>query len=241
MFQSSTKRRTIVIASIVIVVLVISLAASLIAFYHQPSTVKQSPSKLEVTVSLNQPSVIQGSNLQGEVNVTTIGNAENVTLSSDVGSSGINCTFEPSWGTSNFTSTLFMSMPDSTPTGNYTITVTALGVGQEENASCVFSVLSANVTVSGRASVNKMGSIVRQIKFVDETTNATNTFSFPTNPAAYNNNVYSVNLENEHTYYVTIDYFWGNGEIEFPATYYAGDFHVYALAGNNTITLNVGN
>ncbi len=85
-----------------------------------------------------------------------------------------------------------------------------------------------------------MGNIVRQIKFADEKTNATSTFTFSTNPSAYNNNVYSVNLENEHTYYVTIDYFWGNDGIEFPATYYAGDFHVYTPAGNRTINLNIG-
>ena len=100
-------------------------------------------------MSLNQTNVIQGNNLQAQVNVTTNGTPENIALSSNTGSSGINCTFEPSWVTSNFTSTLTMSVPDSTPTGNYTITVTALGGGQEENASCVVSVLSANVTVSG--------------------------------------------------------------------------------------------
>ncbi len=191
MTQTSTKGRNILIVAVIVVVLVVAAIAFLIVFY-QPSNANKQVTKLSVNVSINQTEVIQGNNLQAEVNVTTVGNPENITLG-DI-PNGFQFNFEPELGTSNFTSLLTMSIPVSTPTSNYSVIMTAAGRGMVQNASCVVSVLSANVTVSGRAFVNKMGSIVRQIKFTDEKTNVTSIFSFPTNPAAYQDNVYSVSL-----------------------------------------------
>jgi hypothetical protein len=100
--QTSTKRRNIIIVSIIIVVLVVSSIAILVELHYQLSTAKPATSKLDVTVSLNQTNVIQGNNLQAEVNVTSKGNPENITLSAYVGLSGIRCSFDPAVGTSNF-------------------------------------------------------------------------------------------------------------------------------------------
>jgi hypothetical protein len=107
MAHTSTKRRSIIIAFIVIVVLVISSIIALIE-YNQLTT-----TRINLSLSTNQTNVIQGSNSQIQVYVTSIGNAENVTLSSNVGLSSINCTFEPAFGESNFTSTLTYAVPDS--------------------------------------------------------------------------------------------------------------------------------
>jgi type II secretory pathway pseudopilin PulG len=114
MVQTSTRRRNLMVVTVIIVVLVV---ASLIVFYRQPTT-DQSITKLSVNVSLNQTEVIRGNNLQAQVNLTSIGKAENITLSSNTGSSGVNCTFEPARGISNFTSILTVYVPDSTPTGS---------------------------------------------------------------------------------------------------------------------------
>ena len=50
-----------------------------------------------------------------------MGKAENITSGSNVGSSGIVCSYDPATDTSDFTSLLTINVPDSTPTGNYII------------------------------------------------------------------------------------------------------------------------
>jgi hypothetical protein len=220
MTQTSTKRRNIIIASIVIVVLVISSICALIEFNQLTTT------RINLSLSTNQTNVIQGSNSQIQVEVTSIGKAENITLSSNVGLNSINCTFEPTTGKSNFTSTLTMNVPDSTPTGNYPVTIIASSDGQAVNASSVLSVLSANVTVSGKAAsgnaqiYNNSGylhlvvgvSSLIGIQFTDIQTGTKTSFSFSFTPPLSSTNaigVYSVTLMNEHTYNVTISYYWG--------------------------------
>ncbi len=243
MAQNSTKKqRNIIIASVIIVVLVVSSIAGLIVFYHQPST-KPKPTQVNVNVAMNQTNVIQGSNLQAEVNVTSIGNSENVTLGSNTGSSGIQCRFEPSTGKSNFTSTLTLSVPDTTPTGNYTVTVTATGNKEAENASYVISVLSATVTVSGTVNISALAAVgissLSQIQFTDTQTDSTVAYSFPSSypPVATNDiGTYSVTLQNEHTYNITLVYFWGiTGAIP-KYTADDGNFTVFAPAGNSMLT-----
>jgi hypothetical protein len=227
-------------------VIVISSIGTLIIFYHQPS-----PTKLYVNISLNQTNVIQGNNLISQVNVTSIGKAENVTLSSNIGSSGINCTFEPSMGKSNFTSTLTMSVPDSTPTGNYKLTVTAFGNGHEQNASFVVFVypLSAGITVSGEVNSIPLSepfpSSLIGIQFTDVQTGSKTSFDFPNNyppktgiiggNSAIGN--YSVILINEHTYNIAITYYLGPsaGNVLLK-TDSIGSFTVNAPAGEKAIS-----
>jgi hypothetical protein len=143
-------RRSYIIISfiVIVVVLVISSIIALIEYNQLTAT------RINFTLSANQIDVIQGSNNQIQVKVTLIGKAENITLSNNVGLSSINCTFEPSRGISNFSSTLTVNVHDSTPSGNYLIAITALINGQEKNVSLtvlVIPFLSPDViTISGR-------------------------------------------------------------------------------------------
>lgn len=244
MIQTSTKRRNILIASIIIVVLVISLIGALVLF--QQLTTNSTATKLSVNVSPNQNEVLQGSNLQATVNVTSTGNIQNVTLSSNVGLSGIHCSFEPATGMSNFTSLLTMSVPDSVPTGNYSVIVIASSNDIVQNASFIASVLSAKVTVSGIINVTYPS----QVAFTDLQTNLTSTFQFPLTESTLpsvngglgdavlysSGNSYSVTLLNQHTYNVTVSdkftFLWS----VFTDTFQASTLYVYAPAGNNTMS-----
>jgi hypothetical protein len=238
MAKTSTKQRNVLTVAVIIIVFVVASIAFLIVFY-QPSTANRQVTKLRVNFSLNQTEVIQGNDLQAQVNVTSIGQAENITLSANSSSSGISCTFQPSNGISNFTSMLTCYVPDSTPTGNYSFTVMAWGNQQEENASFVVPVLSANVTVSGQAYVS--GALtpiasIQTIEFTDTQTGNVTTFHFPYLPQSDNRfGNYLVSLKNGHTYNVTINYI-PMTEIDNPEAYYIGTFTVNAPAGETAIT-----
>lgn len=236
MVQVSTKnQRNIISAFIIIVVLVISSMSTFIIFY-QPLTAKRTPTQLDVTVSMNQTNVVEGSNLEAEVNVTSIGNHENITLGS-YSSRGIQCSFEPATSTSNFTSILTMSVPDSIPTGDYSVIVTASSGKDVENASYIVSILSANVTVSGSVAGRSLVGFrvgLSQINFIDTQTTATIVFNLSsTNPSGY-----SVTLQNEHTYNVSLNYYVYTlgGEKGNSFTSYATNSNFYAPAGNSTIS-----
>ncbi len=248
MAQISTNRRNSLIVAVIIVVLVVASFAFLILVY-QPSIankpITNKPTAINLNVSLNQPSVIQGNKLRAQINVTSIGKAENITLSSNSGSSGINCIFEPSIGNSNFTSVLTMSIPYSAPTGNYSITIVASTDKQSVNASIIVSVLTGNVTVSGRASSAALAepwfTSIQKIEFTDIQTGLVTSFSFSFSKQSYNPfGNYSVTLKNEHTYNVTISYFMGpslNAVVN-PASDYITTFTVYASAGQTAISKN---
>lgn len=198
---------------------------------------------------MNQTEVIQGSNSQIQVYVTSIGKAENVTLSSNVNSSGINCTFEPNFAESNFTSTLTYTVPDSTPTGEYPVTITASSDGQETNVSSVLSVLSnaGAITVSGKAGSNALSepflSSLIGIQFTDTQTGTKTSFDFhfPPPPTLNPFGTYSVILMNEHTYNVTISYYIGpTANNMTPKVDYIGNFTVQAPTGKTAVTKNFG-
>ncbi len=236
MAQTSTKRRNILIV-VVIIVLVVAL---LIVSYYQLNS-NQVPTKLSLNVSLNQAEVIQGNTLQAQVNVTTIGKAENVTLTSN-SSSGINCTFMPQISKSNFTSTLTMNVPDSTATGNYSITIIASTDKQSVNASVVVSVLTGDVTVSGQAYVGGALSIppttIQTIQFTDTQTGTVTAFHFHFTSQGDNRaGNYNVTLQNGHTYNVTISYYF-DGDIVNTMTTQIATFTVNAPAGQTTIAKN---
>jgi hypothetical protein len=238
-YSPRAKRRNIIIASTLIVVLAISLVTGLIVFYHQPSTRKPAPTKLNVNVSACQTNILQGGNLFAEVNVTSKGKAENVTLSCESSSSWFHCSFEPAKGTSNFTSWLAISVPDSTPTGNYSAIVTASGGGAIENATCIFSVVNASAlspyvivtgTVSADNEVALTTVILDQIQFTDTQTDAITTVDLFGAGAHYASGEYSVVLQNEQIYDVTVTVSWGGA-----FTFDAGNLYVYAPAGNSTM------
>ena len=245
MAKTSTKRRNIIIVSIFIVVLVVSSIGAL--FLYQQRTTSSTPTKLSVNVSANQKEVLQGSFLKAEVNVTSIGNSQNVTLSSDVGSSGILCSFEPSLGISNFTSVLNISVPDSTPTGNYSITIVASTDEQSVNTSVVLSVLTGDVTVLGRASSAALQepyfTSIQKIEFTDIQTGNVISFNFPFSKQSYNPfGNYSVKLQNGHIYNVTISYYMGPSlnTIDYPASDFIETFSVQAPTEQTAITEDFG-
>ena len=237
MNQTSTKRRNIIIASIVIVLLVISSIIVLIE-YNQLAT-----TRISLLLSTTQTELIQGSSSQIQVYVTSIGKAENITLSSNVGSSDISCTFEPPFGESNFTSTLTYVVPNSTPTGNYSITVIASGDGQAVNVSSVLSVLCADVTVSGQVGSTALSqpylSSLIGIQFTDIQTGTKTSFDFhfPPPPSLNPFGNYSVALMSEHTYRVTISYYTGPSSNNMWQTADdIGNFTVHVPSGETAIS-----
>lgn len=234
MIQTVAKRRTITIASIVIAVLVISSIIALVDYNPLAST------QINLSLSSNQINVAQGGNSKVNLAVTSIGKAENVTLSSDSGLNGINCTFEPNSGESNFTSTLTIGVSDSTPTGNYSVIIIASEGGKTVKASIILSVLYGDVIVSGRAGSAALSepeiTSIQKIEFTDVQTGIVTSFNFPF--AEQSNNPfgnYSVTLKNGHTYNVTISYYAGFsvGNMS-PTSDYIETFTVHAFAGQTT-------
>ncbi len=195
---------------------------------------------LHLNLVFNQTSVIQGNSLQGEVSVISSVNRENITLESDVGSSGLQCSFMPYIGMGNYSSTLTMSIPDSTPTGNYSVTIIASDNNEHQIATCIVSVLSAKVTVSGNVILNLLGESyevsLTQIQFIDIQTNSTLTIDFPYIFPIPASRPYTVSLQNEHTYTVIISYWWGTAGMNISSSFEVSNFFVYAPAGNNTIS-----
>lgn len=236
MTQTSTKRRNIIIASIVLVVFVISSVIALVDY--KPLTATQ----INLSLSSNQINVPQGGNSKINLAVTSIGQAEKVTLGADGSLNGINCTFEPNRDESNFNSTLTIGVSDSTPTGNYSVAIIASGGGKMVKASIILSVLFGNVTVSGVASSAALSepeiTSIQKVEFTDVQTGSVTSFNFPF--AEQSNNPfgnYSVTLKNEHTYNVTISYYAGFsvGNMS-PASVYIENLYVYAPAGQTTLT-----
>ncbi len=220
--RTRNHRKNIIVISIVITILLVSSVAILVNFNKSATTQRINLNLVAIT---NQD-VLQGSSSQFKILTYGIGKARNLTLSCDVGSSGLDCTFDPPAGVLNFTSTLTVYVPDSTPKGNYTITVIASSDSQKTNASSVVSVLSADLTagtviVSGKANsaalFGPFPSRLISIIFTDTQTDANTTydFNFPPpsqpifDPMAYSFGNYTVILMNQHTYKVTISYYGG--------------------------------
>lgn len=234
----SRKLNKKLLASIIIIIVIAASAIAAVEIVYRGSA-KSQQATLGLNLTLNQTSVLQGNSLQAEVNVISNENIGNVTLGSDAGLSGIQCSFEPSVGTENFTSTLTISVPNSTPTANYTVTITASSNSLNKNVTCAISVLSAKIIISGTVTVYFPIYNVRlnQIVFIDTQTKSTTAFNFP-----YQNMIsteasgaYSLTLENEHTYNVTASINWGPADV--PFTFNDGDtLSISAPAGNSTIS-----
>lgn len=249
MTQTSRNPRKIIIVSIVVAVLLASLAVAL-AEYKQSA-----PTRIVLNLEDTPTDMLQGSSSQFTVLVGLIGKANDVTLSSTAGSSGITCTFEPAYVTSNFTETrVTINVPQSTPPGNYTLTIVASGDGQQANASCVLQVLSANlnagdIVVSGQANsaalFQPFPSSLISITFTDTQTDANTTydFNFPPPPTLNPFGNYTVILMNQHTYNVTISYYGGPSAESIAAEMdrfsdYVGTFTVAVPPGQTQMTKN---
>ena len=156
--------------------------------------------------------VMQGSSIQTSVSIFNFsGRAENVSLSGNAGSSGIQCNFNPSTGANSFTSNLTINVPSSTPTNNYLVNVTATNGEVTHEASYNISVLSAKVLVTGTITWNQPNRMPLQdifynivsFQFSDTSTGAS--YSVPVSTVVYEAG-FSISLDNEHTYNVTCDY-----------------------------------
>jgi hypothetical protein len=235
---SSKKLSNKLIVVIGIIVIVASLVTVFAILYYEQSTEKHTI--LNLNLAFNQTSLIQGNTLQGEVSVISRENRENITLESNVDSSGLQCNFMPAIGVGNYTSTLTIKVPDSIPTGNYSVTIIASDNGTNKKATFIVSVLNANVTVTGNILLNPLGESyevsLTQIQFTDIQTNSTITIDFPYIFPIPASRPYTVSLQNEHTYKVIISYWWGTAGMNIPSSFEVSNFFVYAPAGNNTIS-----
>ena len=237
MGQNSTKKqRNIIIASIIIVVLVVSSIGAVIIYNQLTAT------RISLSLSTNQTEVIQGSSSQIQVNVDLKGNPENTTLTAMPNLTSINCSFAPATGSSSFNSTLTINVPDSTPTGNYSLIVGAASSDTTiANASCIVSVEGKNVTVSGQIHVTSNVSLdVDSLQFEDTRTMAIYSVipSFAYYGGEYTNNFYSytIVLSNEETYNVTVNFHWGVADFNpFAESGSMGNLTVFAPAGSDTM------
>jgi hypothetical protein len=227
--QTSIKRRKILFASIIIAVLVASSIGTVI-IYNQLTT-----TRISLSLSTNQTSILQGSSSQIQVNVESKGNPENTALTANSNSSSIQCSFTPATGKSSFTSTLKINVPDSVPTGNYSLTVKASGSTTMANASCMISVLGKNVTVSGGIQVFSSWAVnIDSLQFKDIRTNAIFTVAYTYGQNGENG--YSIVLRNDETYNVTVNFHYGVLDFTpFSASIYLGNLTVYAPAGSNVM------
>ncbi len=187
---------------------------------------------------------MQGERCQVPVEVKLIGEVQNITLSAKATLSGIDLMLEPVSGASNFTSTLNVYVPESTPAGNYSVEVAAFCDGQTAKASLVLSVFHGDVTVSGwvhsQLLCKPYQSSLLRIQFTDIQTGTQTPYDFPSIfPILRPSGNYSVALMNEHTYNVTIDYYRGSTEGQFyHATDFVGCFTVHTLSGETAVSKN---
>lgn len=185
---------------------------------------------------------MQGERCQVPVEVKLIGEAQNITLSAKDSLNGIGLMLEPVSRASNFTSTLNVYVPNSTPTGNYSVKITAVGDGQTAEASVVLSVFNGDVTVSGWVNSQRLcepyQSSLLRIQFTDIQTGTQTPHDFPSIfPILSPSGNYSVILMKEHTYNVTIDYYRGSPEGHFyHATDFVGRFTVHTLDGETVVS-----
>ncbi len=231
--KAMTRKRNLLFGSIIVAVVAGSFIIALILLNSQSSPVEKTvPEKLSLGLFSNQTSVLQGGEIQDEVNVTSNRPAENITLNAQTGTSGIISIFEPSVSHNNFTSFLNIKITDSAPTGNYSISITASGDGQTATSSFDLSVLSANVTVSGRIemSTGYENGYLTSLVFYSEQTNTNQTIHIPhASMQGLLNGLlsdYSVTLQNNQTYIVWVNYFQGDASLHefYPVQYYFGPY-----------------
>lgn len=253
MAKNSNNRRNIAIASTAITVLFLAIVGGVLIVFNQSSD--STATRISLSIQ-NQIYALQGDYSRIKIGVNSIGKAENISLSAQVSLSNITCTFRPLTGMSNFTSILDVDVPDSTPTGNYTITVMASGSGHDANASLILSVLNTEkVIVSGIISSASLSdspiSFPYGIHFINIQTGAEKyvdlmgyypfNITSPDYPFVLVNHPehhYSVNLANGQSYNVVLGYYYGSQGNMSVTEESVGNFTVHALAGKTDIQKN---
>ncbi|HLN89444.1 MAG TPA: hypothetical protein VK253_05200 [Candidatus Binatia bacterium] len=154
----------------------------------------------------------------GTIKLTTINgnvqsvNPQNVTWSADSGSSGIQCDFD---STSiayredmigmffkiqdGFSSWFTITIPNSTPTDNYAITVTAKIGSVSHSITMWISVESSFITVSGTINAGNSGITPYQLQFHNL---ASTTDGYLATLTA---NTYSISIPNNQVYFVSVN------------------------------------
>lgn len=242
MTQPSTPKKInkIVIAGVVIAVLLIALVAAWIMatqtgsgggnLFNPTPTPTPAPTPVpdfSIQTGDSSGTVMQGNSIQTTVYINWLsGNYETTTLSGDGGSSGIQCSFSPTSSSPDFSSTLTMSVPTYTSTNPYSVTITATNGAVSHSTSYTVSVLSAQVYVSGTVTTTGVGASPSQIQFVDQQTGLTYT-------GTLSDNNYSITLDNEHTYTVTVNW---KGLLYSTGTFSGGSLYVYAPVGYTSMS-----
>lgn len=250
MANNSNMHRKIAIASIAITLLLLSLIGSALILFNELNQLTTPRISLSFQ---RQIYALQGKGSRIQFEVNSIGDSENITLSGEVTSSNVTCKFRPATCASNFTSTLYVNVPISTPIGNYTVTVFASGNGQVAGASLILSVLNnERVTVSGNVSTaslcNSSISIPYGMHFIDMQTGyetyvdligyypfRIDSPDYPFVLVNHPSDRYSTSLANGQSYKVVIGYFCGTqgnmSVVEDPI----GNFTVHAPARKTAI------
>ena len=233
MIQKPTLHRRVLIAAI-IAVLVIAFVGGVIVYKQVTTT------KLSVTISSNQTSILQGNSAKIPVKISLTGNPENVELTSAVNSSKINCFFDRTNGSSSFDNTLTVNVDDSAQGGNYSVTVRASSSTTSANASCTITVLTRNVTVSGKINIapstvadfshNRLWDVqLDSLIFEDKRTGENVTIK-----PQINDETFTLTLKNQDFYYVTANYSFGVLDfLPFSRSVVIGNLTVSTPAGSN--------
>ncbi len=198
-------------------------------------------------ISADYPSfnVTQGGSFDVLVSLDTISgdiqtiNPSNVTFSADSGSSGIEYSFESTavsyGGTAHYSnglsiptgfgSLLTITIPNSTPTNDYAITVTATIGSISHSMSLLVGVESSTVTISGTVNAGSSGITPYQIEFRNlASTQQLNYY------ATLTGNTYSISLPNDQPYQVLVS----NGEGTWYNCY--NEYWLEVPAGSTTMT-----
>ena len=223
--------RNIGIAVFLIMVLIVAVGATIYSMRPMRPTVPE----FNLSLSSSNGTVIQGSIMQISVAIFNFsGRPENVSLSGNVNSSGINCNFEPVTGTPNFISTLTIIVQNSTSTNYYSLNVTATNGEKTHTASYSIAVLSTKVLVTGKVYVGQPTTALFSVYPI------TIQFSDTSTGTLYSSTIndsdsYSVSLDNEHTYNVTYTY------QVIPLGWFEPPYTGEARIGSATIFAGVGN
>lgn len=225
--NKSNLKRNIGIVVGLIIVLIVAVIAGIYLMGGSIIVNPEKPLDFQMSISSTSGTVLQGSNKSISVSLTYLsGKHDNVALSGDASSSGIQFIFNPATSSPGFTSTLTMNVPASTPTKVYSLVLTANCGSVTRTAAYTMSVLSAKVTVSGTVTTTGFGTSPTQIQFTDAQTSVTYT-------GTMSGHTYSISLQNQHTYNVVL--YW-QGLLGSSGTVHRDGLNVNAPVGSNTMT-----
>ncbi|MCW3999392.1 MAG: hypothetical protein NWE93_04050 [Candidatus Bathyarchaeota archaeon] len=238
LLSSKRKKSFIAIAVILLAFSILVIGGIVLS---QLSNANSEPKPLEmedstsfqVILLINQTNALQDGYLPAQVTVITSEENENSSLIFESNLPDLECQFSPPIISSNGTSTLWIHVPESTPTGNYTLTITGQSNQRADNDSCVLSVVDTSVlnravTVHGFAiDARNPHAVLDSILFVD-----TETGQGEIRQAISGN--YGAALLNQHIYNVTIKATRMDITPHQPLTYKTV-LYVYAPEGENSM------